>query len=53
MADISKCKDEACPSKLKCYRFTAPSNDYWQSYGSFQRKENEDNCNCFWNTEKE
>lgn len=34
MADISKCMDFLCPSKEKCYRFTAPVSQ-WQSYGGF------------------
>jgi len=51
MADISKCKDETCPSKNMCYRFTAPANELRQSYGIFNREEDADNCNFFWNNE--
>ena len=50
MADISKCADSLCPSKETCYRYTAPASMYWQSYGSFNREEDEDNCNMYWET---
>jgi hypothetical protein len=36
MSDISKCDGHDCPVKEHCFRFTAPSNEYQQSYGSFQ-----------------
>ena len=32
MADITKCGDEECPLKESCYRYTAPRNEYMQSY---------------------
>lgn len=32
MADISKCEGNGCPLKEKCYRFTAPKNEEWQSW---------------------
>lgn len=32
MPDISKCFGAHCEVKESCYRYTAPSNDYWQSY---------------------
>jgi hypothetical protein len=35
MADISKCNNTECPFKAKCYRFTAKSNEYWQSYFNY------------------
>lgn len=47
MADISKCMDSLCPSKEKCYRFTAPVGK-WQSYASFDREEDADSCSYFW-----
>jgi len=31
MADIQMCKDQECPMKRKCYRFTATPNE-WQWY---------------------
>lgn len=32
MADISKCGGEGCLKRDRCERFTALSNEYWQSY---------------------
>ncbi len=32
MADISKCVGTGCPKKETCYRYRAPSNDFWQAY---------------------
>jgi len=49
MADITKCEDNLCPSKETCYRYTAPESIY-QSYGKFNREEDEDNCNMYWQT---
>ena len=47
MADISKCNDSLCPSSKYCHRFTAPSGIY-QSWGSFNREDDADNCDMFW-----
>jgi hypothetical protein len=48
MADICKCSDKNCPSKLDCYRYIAES-DGWQSYfAESPRKENEKKCEYFW-----
>ena len=41
MADIQKCLGETgmgeniiiCMVREKCYRYTAPANELWQSYG--------------------
>lgn len=35
MVDIAKCKNEDCPLKKKCYRYTAKSG-FWQSYMAFK-----------------
>ena len=48
MSDIAKCKDNKCPSRLMCYRFTAPASEYRQSYGIFNREEDANNCDMFW-----
>ena len=48
MADITKCEDNLCPSKETCYRYTAPASEHWQSYGKFNREEDEDNCDMYW-----
>jgi hypothetical protein len=52
MSDIAKCRDFLCPSKERCWRYTAPANDRWQSYGKFNREEDADNCDMFWDNEK-
>jgi hypothetical protein len=51
MADITKCEDNLCPSKETCYRYTAPASEHWQSYGIFNREEDEDNCDMYWDNE--
>lgn len=48
MTDITKCKDNKCPARLMCYRFTAPANEDRQAYGIFNREEDADNCDMFW-----
>ncbi len=32
MADITMCEGDHCPVKDNCYRYTAPVNEYMQSY---------------------
>jgi hypothetical protein len=32
MADITMCSGDGCSIKESCYRFTAPINEYAQSY---------------------
>jgi len=32
MTDISKCEGPGCDRKEQCYRFTAPANEFYQSY---------------------
>ena len=53
MADIAKCEDSLCPSKETCYRYTALASEHYQSYGKFNREEDEDNCNMYWETSKQ
>ncbi len=51
MADISKCKNEKCPLKEHCYRYTAPANEYWQAYSDFKFKISDDgrvDCDGYW-----
>lgn len=36
-----------------CYRFTAPANEYRQTYGIFNREEDADNCEMFWGNKQE
>jgi len=53
MSDIAKCEDYKCPSRLTCYRFTAPTSEFRQSYGIFNREEDANNCDMFWNNKQE
>ena len=48
MSDIAKCEDYKCPSKLMCYRYTAPASEVWQSYGVFNREQDAVNCDMYW-----
>ena len=48
MTDISKCSDKRCPSRTLCYRFTAPSEPRYQSFGAFGRKAGQKKCEDFW-----
>lgn len=46
--DISKCENETCPLKERCYRFTATPNEYRQSYAKFQIDDESGECSGFW-----
>jgi hypothetical protein len=50
MADITKCVGGECKKKEKCYRYTAPDNEYWQSYSDFYNPE--DDCEAYWPDEE-
>jgi len=52
MADIAKCNDVLCPSKDKCYRFTAPASKFMQSYLISERESDAVNCDMFWDNDK-
>ena len=52
MTDISKCENKECPSRLKCYRYTAPANKYRQSYMEYKVPKNRKKCDSFWKREK-
>jgi hypothetical protein len=49
MADISKCKGTGCPIKETCYRYLAPSNDFWQAYlTEVPYNHAADSCDHYW-----
>ena len=55
MIDITKCRDEECPLKESCYRFTAPYNEYGQSYFMdsprvIHEEEGPVECDYYWET---
>jgi hypothetical protein len=41
------CADHDCPSRQKCWRYTAPPG-YWQAYQDMQRVDGEDCCKWYW-----
>ena len=47
MADITKCDWKDCNKKEQCYRFTALSSEFRQSY--FSQTPNSENCEYFIN----
>jgi hypothetical protein len=47
MADISKCANKDCKLKELCYRFTAPDNEFYQSYSDFKPNKTGTKCKYF------
>lgn len=47
MPDISMCSNHACPSREKCYRYTAKPNPLWQAYGMFAPPKGRKTCDHF------
>ena len=50
MAVITKCLGRNCPRKDTCYRYTAKSDEYWQSWSDFYQLEE---CTFYWENESE
>lgn len=48
MTDITKCNNQDCPIKDKCYRYLAKANSRWQSWHNFTY---DDGCEHFWDIE--
>lgn len=48
--DISKCNGEGCPFKEKCFRFTAPVNEFRQAYFSTPYNKETNKCEYLWET---
>ena len=46
MSDISKCSGKDCPLKERCYRYTAKSDKYMQSYIAPKYEDGE--CENYW-----
>jgi hypothetical protein len=52
MSDIAMCRDMECPMKFKCYRHTAPWNQFRQSvFAESPRKEGTFYCDQYWDNE--
>lgn len=49
MSDITKCPGKDCTLKEDCYRFTAPVNEYRQSYFVETPKQKNGVCEEYWN----
>jgi len=49
MSDITKCPGKDCTLKEDCYRFTAPVNEYRQSYFTETPKQKNGVCEEYWN----
>ena len=50
MSDLTKCVNEYCPKRSRCYRATAAENEHRQSYAMFKFSFDEDGfvgCNSF------
>lgn len=52
MADITKCHGTGCPKAHECYRFTAPSNEYRQSYFIKVPLKEDKTCDEYWKDER-
>ena len=48
MSDISKCEGTNCPHKEKCFRFTAPADEYQQAYFAEPPIKENGSCDMFW-----
>ncbi len=48
MPDISMCRDVKCPSRTKCYRFTAVPSPLLQSFAEFNRAKDAEKCKSYW-----
>jgi len=48
MVDIAKCKGIDCPLVNKCYRYTAPANEYRQTYADFKYDREQHKCEDFY-----
>ena len=47
MSDITKCRDNKCPSKNSCYRFTSKAGDFQSYFMESPRKDGEDRCKYY------
>jgi hypothetical protein len=48
MSDICKCRGTDCPHREKCYRFTAPADEYRQTYFVDPPIKADGTCDLFW-----
>lgn len=48
MADITMCKEETCPLKMKCFRYRATPDPYWQAYFVKEDEPIGEDCDSKW-----
>ena len=48
MTDIAKCNGKNCPIKKKCWRYTAPTNEYRQTWSDFKYNKKKKKCDHLW-----
>lgn len=48
MADITMCRDDKCPRRGTCYRFSATADNYRQSYFVTSPRQPGDICTWYW-----
>lgn len=50
MPDISKCANNLCPLRLKCYRYRCVPTPIMQTYADFKptKTKNKTECDAFW-----
>jgi len=55
MTDISKCRGLDCPLKERCYRYTAPMDEYRQAMieEPFTVKDGVFTCKMYWGDQSE
>lgn len=52
MADITMCSGQDCPMRDRCYRFTAPKNDWRQSFFFNPPIKEDKTCDHFWDNQE-
>lgn len=48
MPNIEMCQDHKCPSRRKCWRYSAPPKAEGQQYTDFGRIGKHTRCQAFW-----
>ena len=51
MPDMAMCRDNECPIKERCYRYTAQPDKWNQVYGDFKYPKDAEKCDYFWSNE--
>ena len=50
MSDFTKCADEACPMKEKCYRYTAKASERQSYFATPMWDKEKEDCDYYWHT---